>query len=100
MTKSLFTRKHERLRELLVHARKESGLTQVQLAKLLSRPQSFVSKIERGERRLDVVEFFEVAEAIGFDPFALLKAMNGPGGSQRGSIAREDRSRGKANQLR
>ena len=45
-----------------------AGLTQAHLAGRLDRPQSFVAKYEGGERRLDVVEFMEVAEAIGFDP--------------------------------
>lgn len=66
---------HEKFRSMLVQARRKAGLTQAQLATLLSRPQSFVSKIERGERRLDVVEFFEVAEHIGFDPFIFLRAL-------------------------
>jgi transcriptional regulator with XRE-family HTH domain len=42
-------------------------LTQVTLAKKLGRPQSFVSKFERGERRLDVPEFLDVARALGID---------------------------------
>jgi transcriptional regulator with XRE-family HTH domain len=42
-------------------------LTQVALAKKLGRPQSFVSKFERGERRLDVIEFLEVARALSLD---------------------------------
>lgn len=45
-----------------------ADLTQAQLAARLDRPQSFVAKYEGGERRLDVIEFMEVAEAIGFDP--------------------------------
>jgi transcriptional regulator with XRE-family HTH domain len=65
----------EQLRRMLVNARKKTGLTQVELASRLSRPQSFVSKVERGERRLDVVEFFEVAEAIGFEPLTFLRVL-------------------------
>ena len=53
-------------------ARKSAGLTQVDLALRLKRPQSFVSKYERGERRLDLVEFGEVAEAIGINPVKFL----------------------------
>ena len=45
-----------------------ADLTQARLATRLDRPQSFVAKYEGGERRLDVIEFLEVAEAIGFDP--------------------------------
>ena len=100
MTKSVFTRKHDRFRQMLVQARKQSGLTQIQLAKRLSRPQSFVSKVERGERRLDVVEFLEVAKALGADAFSLLKALDGGDRSQRGTACSENRARGKANKLR
>ena len=45
-----------------------AGLTRIRLAVRLNRPQSFVAKHVGGERRVDVVEFMEVAEAIGFDP--------------------------------
>ena len=52
---------------------KGAGITQQELAKRLKKPQSFVSKYENGERRLDVVEFLEVATALGFDGHALLR---------------------------
>ena len=55
-----------------MEARKAARLTQAELAARLERPQSFVSKYERGERRLDVVEFGEVARAIGLDPVRFL----------------------------
>ena len=73
MAKSVFTRTYTDFRRRLVRARKRAGLTQVQLARRLSRPQSFVSKIERGERRVDLIEFHELAQAIGFDPVTFLK---------------------------
>ena len=63
---------YKRLREELVNARKAAGLTQVDLASLLERPQSFVSKYERGERRLDLIEFGEVAAALGINPAKFL----------------------------
>jgi transcriptional regulator with XRE-family HTH domain len=65
--------KYERFRDLLIDARKSAGMTQAEVASKLKQPQSYVSKYERGERRLDVIEFFEVAEVIGCDPLALLK---------------------------
>jgi transcriptional regulator with XRE-family HTH domain len=68
MSKSAFSRKHAQFRKILVQARRDARLTQVALAKKLGRPQSFVSKFERGERRLDVPEFLEVAHALGIDP--------------------------------
>ncbi len=72
VTRSAFTRKYARFRRLLADARRAAGLTQVELAKKLRRPQSFVSKVERGERRLDIVEFLEVARALKVDPERLL----------------------------
>jgi transcriptional regulator with XRE-family HTH domain len=62
-----------KLRKLLVNARKNSGLTQADIAARLKRPQSFVSKYERGERRLDLVEFFEVSIALEIDPIRFLQ---------------------------
>jgi transcriptional regulator with XRE-family HTH domain len=72
VTKSVFTTRYDQFRQLLVDARRVAGLTQVDLAKRLSRPQSFVSKFERGERRLDVIEFLDIAEGIGIDPYKFL----------------------------
>jgi transcriptional regulator with XRE-family HTH domain len=72
VTKSAFSRKHAQLRKVLVQARRDAGLTQVALAKKLGRPQSFVSKFERGERRLDVPEFLDVARALGIDPARII----------------------------
>jgi len=63
---------NKKFRELLVDARRRADLTQAQLSSRLKRPQSFVSKYERGERRLDVVEFRDVARALGVDPLRLL----------------------------
>lgn len=73
MTKSQFTIEYERFRLLLVDARRECRLTQAQVAGRLHRPQSFVSKYERGERRLDVIEFVQVARVLGLDPCRFLQ---------------------------
>lgn len=75
MTRSAFTRKHEYFRKILVEARRDAGLTQVALAKKLGRPQSFVSKFERGERRLDVIEFVEVARALSLNTARILSEL-------------------------
>lgn len=64
MTSSVFTKKYDLFRELLIESRKKIGLTQQQLAEILNKPQSFVSKYENGERRLDLVEFLDVADAL------------------------------------
>jgi len=76
VTKSVFTEKYDRFRLLMIEARKSADLTQDELAKKLSRPQSFVSKYERGERRLDVIEFLEVARALGMDPVKIITELD------------------------
>jgi transcriptional regulator with XRE-family HTH domain len=78
LTKSVFTPTYARFRELLTEARESAGLTQSELAERLKRPQSYVSKFERGERRLDVVEFLEVADALRINPFNVLKRLIRP----------------------
>jgi len=78
MQKSIYTQQHQRLCELLVEARDAAGLTQVELARRLDRPQSFVSKYENGERRLDVIEFMAVTGALGIEPRSILEALETP----------------------
>jgi transcriptional regulator with XRE-family HTH domain len=56
---------HLALRDILIQRRGAAGLTQAELADRMDRPQPFVSKVENGERRLDVVEFLEFAGALG-----------------------------------
>lgn len=70
--KSIFTSEYGFVLERLVTARKAAGLTQSQLAQKLGKPQSYVSKIERHERRLDVVEFVIVCKALGVAPQSIL----------------------------
>lgn len=60
--------------ELLVAARKEAGITQVELGKRLGQRQTFVSKFKLGERRLDAAEFITVSRAIGADPHTIMQA--------------------------
>jgi transcriptional regulator with XRE-family HTH domain len=70
---SIYPDEYRRALALLVEARKASGMTQQQLAEALGRPQSFVSKFENGERRLDVAEFLNISRLVGADPCALLE---------------------------
>lgn len=63
---------HLALADLIRSRRKEARLTQVEVARRLDRPQSFLTSIERGERRLDVAELLNIAEAVGFDVHALI----------------------------
>ena len=71
--KSTFTKRYEWFCEVLVNARIKNGLTHVEVAAILGTPQSYVSKYESGERRLDVVEFIAVATALREDPLELLR---------------------------
>ena len=60
--------------ELLVQARKDGGITQAELGKRIGQRQTFVSKFELGERRLDVVEYVTVCRALGIEPCELLNS--------------------------
>lgn len=74
MTSSLHTQRYQVFRSLLVEAREKAGLTQVEVAARLGKPQSYVSKYERGERRLDFTEFVELAEVLSVDTAEFLFA--------------------------
>lgn len=60
---------------MLVAARKASGLTQIDVAQKLGKPQSYVSKYERSERRLDLIEFLDLAGVIGIDAPVLVSEL-------------------------
>lgn len=72
MAGTVFTDRYRAFITLLASERKATGITQEQLAARLSKPQSFVSKVERCERRLDVIEFCSFAEALHIPPDRLL----------------------------
>jgi transcriptional regulator with XRE-family HTH domain len=74
MAKTLRSPRQEALRRYLIGRRKEAELTQADVASRLGHNQSYVAKIESGQRRVDVVELLELAEAIGFDPVDALRA--------------------------
>lgn len=56
MDKTIYSKEHKHLIERLRKARKETGLDQEQVAKRLKKTQSYVSKVESGQRRIDVVQ--------------------------------------------
>lgn len=60
----MFTREYRVLLDLLLAARENAGLTQAQLAKRLRQSQSWVSKCERGERRIDVIELRDMCRVL------------------------------------
>jgi len=65
MEKSTFTREYQLLTKLLRATRKRTGITQVALAEKIGETQSYVSKVERGERRLDLVQLRVFCAAMG-----------------------------------
>jgi len=68
LRKTLRGRGHQALIGILVAARERAGMTQRDLAARLKRPHSFVGRMEAGERRVDVIEFIEIARVLGADP--------------------------------
>jgi transcriptional regulator with XRE-family HTH domain len=75
LPKTIHTERHRRLRALLVAERRAAGLTQIAVAERLGKPPSYVAKYELGDRRLDVLEYLDVAAAIGFDPCTSLRSL-------------------------
>lgn len=75
LKKSIYSEKQALLCGLLAKHRKKVRLTQAQLARKLGKPQSFVAKYEGGERRLDVIEFLEIAQHLKIDPKSVLEKL-------------------------
>jgi transcriptional regulator with XRE-family HTH domain len=75
VTKTLGTRRQEALVALLKEKREAAGLTQTELASKLGEYQSFVARLESGQRRVDVIEFLELASMLRFDPHKVLKEL-------------------------
>jgi transcriptional regulator with XRE-family HTH domain len=71
MPSSIFADRYAAVVAVLAQARREADVTQTDLANRLGRPQSYVSKVERRERRVDPVEFHDWGRALGLDPVVL-----------------------------
>jgi len=83
MAKSLRSPRQRRLTALLVETRRSRGLTQAEVAARLGKPQSFIAKVEGGERRLDVIEFIDLALALKVRPVDLIaRLQRAPGAKQ------------------
>jgi len=72
MAKSSIQERRNKLRKLLIAARKKAGLKQVDVARKMGKPQPFMSRFETGERQLEVAEFIELAEILCVDPSKLI----------------------------
>lgn len=75
MPKSVFTGDHHTVVQALIAARKAAGLTQAELARRIGKDQTFISLIERSQRRVDVLEFYALARAMDVDPVVLYAAV-------------------------
>jgi len=76
VVKTLGTERHRALIALLIEKREAAGLTQSDLAAKLGEYQSFVARLESGQRRVDVVEFVGLAELLGFNPVDAIQALS------------------------
>ena len=74
---SVYSTEYQLVIKTLRDARIEKGITQTKLAEALGRPQSFIAKVENGERKLDVVEFAVMARLLGVDAGAVLEMIGG-----------------------
>jgi transcriptional regulator with XRE-family HTH domain len=87
MGKTLRSDAHAILVTRLRQLRQQADLTQAEVAERLGRPQSYVAKTESGERRLDVVEFVALVQALDADPAAVVREV----GRALGPNRKEDR---------
>jgi len=71
MPKSVFSGAHQHLVDVLVEARRAAGLRQADVAAKVGKDQTYISLIERSQRRVDVLEFVALAKAMGADPVDL-----------------------------
>lgn len=70
---SIYSEEYQFVIKALRDARVQKGITQEKLAQAMERPQSFIAKIESGERRLDIIEFAYVAQLLDINPAPLLE---------------------------
>ncbi|MCA6219457.1 helix-turn-helix domain-containing protein [Photorhabdus antumapuensis] len=69
---SIYSEEYQHVIRLLRETRLEKGITQEKLAQEFGRPQSFIAKVENGERKLDVVEFVRMAHLLSLNPAQIL----------------------------
>lgn len=76
MLKTVASPLQKKLAKLLVDARKSAGLRQVDVAEKLGVYQSWVTHLESGQRRVDVIELIELSKILGFDPAEMVKKLS------------------------
>lgn len=74
--RSIYSTEYKKAIKWLISKRHLAGLTQAELAQGLHKPQSFISKYENGERRLDIVEFINICSVINADPREIITLLS------------------------
>ncbi|EAX0891290.1 helix-turn-helix transcriptional regulator [Salmonella enterica] len=72
---SVYSIEYQLVIKALREARVAGHITQEELGKALGRPQSFIAKVENGERRLDIVEFVHLCRLVGIDPVSIINKL-------------------------
>ena len=85
MTKAIYRREHVIFLQVLKRMRVESGMTQAQCSAALGRPQSFMSDVERGVRRLDTVQLRDLCHVLRSDLFKFTESFEKALSSERAS---------------
>jgi transcriptional regulator with XRE-family HTH domain len=75
LAKTLRSKRYKALVDVLVSRRKAVGMTQSDLAARLGKSQSFVARLESGQRRITVVEFMTLAKILRFDPYRVISTL-------------------------
>ncbi len=75
LSKSLYSKRWDTLRSILKELRREAGLTQMEVARRLGRPQSLVAKIEAGDRKLDICQLIDYVQLLGADPVKVMRRL-------------------------
>ena len=72
---TIVTKRHQKLVEILVAARKQAGVRQAELARRVGKTQTFVTRFEAGQRRIDAIELLALCEIIGLDPLKVVRKL-------------------------
>lgn len=86
MTKAIYRREHVIFLQVLKRMRVESGMTQAQCSTALGRPQSFMSDVERGVRRLDTVQLRDLCQVLGSDLLGFTKSFEAALNHEKGQV--------------
>ncbi|OEJ65646.1 helix-turn-helix domain-containing protein [Magnetovibrio blakemorei] len=76
MQKTLSSKRHRVLINFLIKQRENVGMTQVELADIIGEYQSFVARLESGQRRVDVVEFLKLSDVLKFDASVFIQDLS------------------------